>query len=98
LPNTAPPNLPFGIGTNAINLCGRMPQLPSARCRGCLPYARPCGFQFTLNQDRGWRCGLLIAMEALKTEPRLDLVQKNPRHRRDGLGPVAEHAPQPLRQ
>jgi hypothetical protein len=37
-------------------------------------------------------------MEALKTEPRLDLVQKNPRHRRDGLGPVAEHAPQPLRQ
>jgi hypothetical protein len=46
----------------------------------------------------GWRCGLLIAMEALKTEPRLDLVQKNPRHRRDGLGPVAEHAPQPLRQ
>ena len=33
LPRTAPPRLPFGIGTNAINLCGRMPQLASARCR-----------------------------------------------------------------
>jgi transposase len=32
-PHTAPPRLPFGIGTNATNLCGRRPQLPSARCR-----------------------------------------------------------------
>jgi len=46
----------------------------------------------------GWRCGMLRAAEALETEQRLDLIQQNPRHRRDGLGPVTEHSPQPLRQ
>jgi hypothetical protein len=33
----------------------------------------------------------------LRAEQRLDLSHKNPRHRRDGLGPVAEHSPQPRR-
>jgi hypothetical protein len=40
---------------------------------------------------------MLRAAEALETEQRLDLMQKNPRHRRDGLGPVTKHSPQPLR-
>ena len=45
----------------------------------------------------GWQRGLLIAAEALQTQQRLDLIQQNPGHSRDGLGPVAEHSPQPLR-
>jgi hypothetical protein len=45
----------------------------------------------------GRRRGLLRAAEALKTEQRLDLIQQNPRHGRDGLGAVGEEAPQPLR-
>jgi hypothetical protein len=32
----------------------------------------------------------------LRAEQRLDLIQQNPRHGRDGLGAVAEHTPQPL--
>ncbi len=50
----------------------------------------------------GRRRGLLIAAEplraakALRTEQRLDLIQHNPRHRRDGFGAIAEHSPQPL--
>ena len=46
----------------------------------------------------GWRRGLLFAAEAVVTEQLLDLIQKNPRHRRDGLGPVSENPPQPLGQ
>ena len=45
----------------------------------------------------GRRRGRRRAAEALETEQRLDLMQKNPRHRRDGLGAIAEHSPQPLR-
>ncbi len=33
----------------------------------------------------GRRRGVLRAAEALKTEQRLNLMEKNPRHRRDGL-------------
>jgi hypothetical protein len=44
----------------------------------------------------GRRRGMVRAAEALKTEQRLDLIQKNPRHRRDGFGSVAEHSPQSL--
>ena len=46
----------------------------------------------------GWRRGLLIAAEALQTQQLLNLSQNHPGHRRDGLGPVAEHSPQPLGQ
>jgi hypothetical protein len=38
----------------------------------------------------GRRRGLLRAAEALKTEQRLDLTEKNPRHGRDGLGAVSK--------
>jgi hypothetical protein len=50
------------------------------------------------------RCAAVVvaemfrAAEAVRTAQRLDLIQKNPRHRRDGRGPVFEHSPQPLRQ
>ncbi len=46
----------------------------------------------------GWQRGVVRAAEALQTQQLLNLSEKNPAHRRDGLRPVAEHSPQPFGQ
>ncbi len=63
---------------------------------------KPCRLNQRITRRRAVGGGM-AAWPALRsggsvTEQLLDLIQKNPRQRRDGLGPLSENPPQPLGQ